>query len=347
MRSQIQSASRPPSPWNIPVLNTSGDTIPPHGVMEIVNASEVGEDTIYHVAKPGISGTRVFVINSPAEIEQEGAGWATETYPTDVAFNAFSGTPGPGTQWDVVVGSFLLAIPIPGVVISTGVKYNILGGARIAVGEPSLVRAAPAPAVGNTQDTDRLVAAHPGDPLAKTLIEKISTAVPPDGFGEDFVAADHQLVFADIPPGENKVRLYTDKVTAAPAALNTYICTLFSSGGISGGSTGGRGSGSGTVYALGPGGGNSSIGTRTIFNPFLSVAPGIGGGGQIIYVCAKTFQHPTNATADEYTITGVDPFYVMAARGGFGEKKALAVPEGGSTPELIQWLGEECEESSG
>jgi hypothetical protein len=214
MRSQIQNASRPPSSWNIPVLNTTGDTIPPHGVMEIVNASEVGEDTIYHVDKPSISGSRVFLINSPAEILPEGAGWGTDSYPTDVAFNAFSGTPSPLEQWDVVVGSFLLAIPIPPI-LPTGAKYNILGGAHIATvaGDRSLVRAAPATSAG--QDTDRLVAADPADLQAKTLIEKLWHAVPPNGFAPVFDPQYHQLVFAEnregVTAGERKVALYTDK----------------------------------------------------------------------------------------------------------------------------------------
>jgi hypothetical protein len=343
MRSQIQSASRPPSPWNIPVLNTSGDTIPPHGVMEIVNASEVGEDTIYLVDKPGISGSRVFLINSPAEIPQEGAGWGTDSYPTEVAFNAFSGIPGAGTQWDVVVGSFLLAIPIPPI-LPTGAKYNILGGAHIAVGEPSLVRAFPATAA-QAPSTDRFVAADEPDQNPKTLIEKLWHAVAPLGFAPPYDDTVHQLVFAQNRgavgnENERKVALYTNKVTAAPPALGVFICTLYDT--IQAGSTGSRGVGGGTVYSCGPGGGNAALGDRTIYNPFGIPLPSSG-----IYTCLKTFAHATNPTSDEFTITGIDPLHLLASLDGFGEKKALAVGEGQANVSTIKWLGEECEESSG
>jgi hypothetical protein len=407
MRSQIQNAARPPSPWNIPVLNTTSETIPPHAVMQIVGASTVGTDTVYHVTRP-LLGVSKFVINSPASIGPQSEGWATDFYPTEVAYDPTTGVPSTGAQWDVTIDSWVLTLPeMP----TNRPKYIIMGGA--AIGTPSLVRATPK--VGDTADTDRLVAAsendpnpltliqkistaafpptftpsdhqlvwadHPGQELgmpditlvrlytnkgsggppppdtdtdyrvsasptdpplnAKTLIEKISTAVPPFAFGEAFVAADHQLVYADNPT-TGLVRFYTRKTPAA-ALPDTFICTLSSS--ISGGSVANRGQGLGSVYRCGSGSANISVGTHIVYNPFPSDMPSTAiGGGTIIYTCAKTFAG-NNGIGDEYTILGTDPFYLLASRDGFGEKKALAVGAGGSTPDDIKWLGEECEET--
>jgi hypothetical protein len=127
-----------------------------------------------------------------------------------------------------------------------------------------------------------------------------------------------------------------------PGASGTFICTL--SGDIAGGVTGSCGAGTGTVYSRSKGPENESLGPHKIFNPWLSVMPA-SAGSTILYTCAKTYEHvaPETESDDEYTLTGIDPFYLLASRPGFAAKKAYAMPEDGSTPAHQQWLGEECE----
>ena len=64
-----------------------------------------------------------------------------------------------------------------------------------------------------------------------------------------------------------------------------------------------------------------------------------------LLACNKFYEHnPETETEadDKFVIVGQEPRQRLASLDNFGEKKSLAVPEGGSVPAAITWLGGEC-----
>lgn len=122
----------------------------------------------------------------------------------------------------------------------------------------------------------------------------------------------------------------------ADGASGTFVCTL--SADIAAATPGSMTAGSGTVYSVGQNGALSSVGTRDIYNPFTVEAA----ASNAQYTCAKTYDHPTDESQDEYTIIGLDIMAVLYNLTGAGAAKTLAIPETGSGADDIQWLGGEC-----
>jgi hypothetical protein len=127
-----------------------------------------------------------------------------------------------------------------------------------------------------------------------------------------------------------------------PDPTELFVCTL--SGTISAGSTSNMGVGTGTVYSIGNGSALTSVGSRTIHNPYLSTLPATAAGSQtILYTCVKTWDDPSDAD-DEFTITGIDWLRLLTTLSGFGQHKILwasdaATPTAGD----IEWAGQECD----
>lgn len=114
-----------------------------------------------------------------------------------------------------------------------------------------------------------------------------------------------------------------------------FVCELNST--IAGRSGTTMGTGSGTVYTIGAGSTLTAIGgTQTIYNPFLFPMPDSVPGGTVSYTCIKTHE-------SAWTITGVDPVYILASLTGFAQHKILWASAAASpVAEDMEWAGAEC-----
>lgn len=156
-------------------------------------------------------------------------------------------------------------------------------------------------------------------------------------FGDSYL--DNEIVVAVYNVVDNQWEAFENK--AATSEKDTYVCTL--AGTISAGTTTNMGPGTGTVYAIGTGSGLTSLGTRTIYNPYLTALPATAPGSEtLLYTCSKTHDDPTDAN-DKFTITGVDWLRVFATIAGFGQYKILWASDAATpTAADIEWAGAEC-----
>jgi hypothetical protein len=118
MKQLGQNTTTRPDRWTIPVFNTTGETVPPWGVMQIAGASLIGDDTAYDIIKPTGAANAKYLINSPAPLPGGGYSWGTDLYPTDAAT---LGTAIATQEWGPIPDSWLLA--------PSGKGFLILGGA--------------------------------------------------------------------------------------------------------------------------------------------------------------------------------------------------------------------------
>lgn len=284
MRTPIKEGTSRPTIYRVPVKNTTSETIPPHGIMQIVSASEVlVEDAEYRVTKPNGAAKAKYLINGPTEIIANREGFGTNDYPSDAAYNASSGTATPGSEWGPLAGSWLLSFSSDP---NTAKGYLILGGAHS--GDPSLVRVAPL--------------------TTSTTSESI----------------------------KRKIAIVT---TAAGQSTYTF-------NGVTGG----------------------TIGRCALLNEDMQKVSGAS-TDEIEFKSLHFTGVPTEAmidlVADKEIVLGstwdgrndtplvkvwgiiIAAPYELAELTGFGPITTLAVPETGSTPQDIQWLGAECQEESG
>jgi hypothetical protein len=122
----------------------------------------------------------------------------------------------------------------------------------------------------------------------------------------------------------NPPRVYADSGGGGGGSLLT--CLL--SGPISAGTAQQPIPGSGTVYKVNPDGSTEAIGSKVVFNPYKHRVAGN---------CTVS-----RIDDDHYLLAGFDILEALALLSGFTEKKSLAVPQGGTLPTDIQWLGGEC-----
>lgn len=181
---EIQNAAPLGDRWPIPVLNTTGEVVPPHAVMQIAGATAVGNDTLYHIIKPTGADSAKYLLNSPVSIDPNTEGFGTDFYPTTAAT---FGLPVVGQEWGPAAGSWLLA--------ATGKGFLILGGAvtgfaRVASIPPSAGQGADFPVIHLRNDS--------GMPKPKWSVFRTGVPLtpPPD--------SPIQPTFASLPPLEGK-----------------------------------------------------------------------------------------------------------------------------------------------
>lgn len=89
-------------------------------------------------------------------------------------------------------------------------------------------------------------------------------------------------------------------------------------------------SGTATVYQIDAAGGDTSLGSKTVWHGYRHAIKG-----------ALTVVRLDDSN---FLVQGFDILEALALRDGFGEKKALAVGDlaGAASPTDIEWLGEEC-----
>jgi hypothetical protein len=93
----------------------------------------------------------------------------------------------------------------------------------------------------------------------------------------------------------------------------------------------------GTVYEILSGGILNELGTRTIHNPYRSVLPEEVNSLKVQYTCDKTFAG-TSENDDEFTIVGLDPFWLFASLQNYGPGKLLMV--NGLGADDMEWAGD-------
>jgi hypothetical protein len=184
MKQLGQNITTRPDGWSIPVFNTTGETVPPYGVMQIAGASLVGDDTLYHIIKPTGSANAKYVINSPADFPSQGYGFATDLYPADAATIGIAIA---GQEWGPIADSWRLAPNGKGFLILGGI---VLGLARVASIPPAAGQGADFPVIHIRNDS--------GLPRPKWSVWRVGTALtpPPD--------APIQPTFASLAPQEGE-----------------------------------------------------------------------------------------------------------------------------------------------
>ena len=95
MRDRPQEGDAPKSRWNITVQNLSSEAAPPYAALQVIGSTAFGNDTVYSVVKPNGAPGAEILLNSPAAIEPNGYGAATDSYPAEVAI---TGTPAFGAE---------------------------------------------------------------------------------------------------------------------------------------------------------------------------------------------------------------------------------------------------------
>jgi len=185
------------------------------------------------------------------------------------------------------------------------------------------------------------------NPFVADGVEAIASGLDPSDNDPDFELtvykwrdvdsyADNEELIAFYDETLDRWRAIPKARDGTDGASGTFVCVL--SGDIASSTPGSTmTSGTGTVYSVGSGGALSSLGTRTIYNPFTCEMP----ASSAQYACAKTYDDATDSD-DEFTIIGPDVIRVLYNLMGAGEKTVLSLPAGASGADDIQWLGGEC-----
>lgn len=156
--------------------------------------------------------------------------------------------------------------------------------------------------------------------------------------GDDYESGD--IVWADYNVSYQQWEARPKAKANAQAASGVFICSL--SGSVIAGSTSAVTPATGaTIYKINPDATLTTV-QGTVYNPFtMSITPYSGE----LFTCNKFYEHnPDTETEaqDKFVIVGQEPRQRLASLDGFGEKMSLVVPEGGSGPAAIKWLGGEC-----
>lgn len=123
MTSTVQTGIPPKSPYDIPVVNGSGETAPPYAVLQIIGSTLVGTTGQYTIGKPtGVTSAK-YLINTPEELGAGHGSVATDKSPVLVAI---TGTPAFNQEIGPVVGSWAMGV--------SGSGYIYLGGLAGGVG---------------------------------------------------------------------------------------------------------------------------------------------------------------------------------------------------------------------
>jgi len=119
----IQEGVAPSDKYRVPVRNTSSETIPPYGAMQVASSSLVGDDKVFNVIKPnGAPGAKVY-LNGPAEIPVSEPGHGTDEYPAEALIT--------GT---VVFGAEIGPVNASWALTASGKGFQFLGGLAGGVG---------------------------------------------------------------------------------------------------------------------------------------------------------------------------------------------------------------------
>lgn len=115
------------------VKNSTAETVPPYGVMQVIGAAAHDEEEEYAIAKPTGSSNAKFLINGPLSIGPGDWGHGTSRYPAVIAYDPGTPplSPTPGSLWGPF-GDWKISI--------NGTGFLITGTAK-----DGLVRAAEAP----------------------------------------------------------------------------------------------------------------------------------------------------------------------------------------------------------
>lgn len=96
--------------WPIRVINGAGEDIPPFACLRITGSSELNGQTVYTVAKPNTTFTRLYLVNGPFVIGTGSTDEGRASYLTNGGRVLYeSGTPAVGESWGPADGQWGLS----------------------------------------------------------------------------------------------------------------------------------------------------------------------------------------------------------------------------------------------
>ena len=88
--------------------NDYAGTLPAYGVLRVTGATTVSDDTFFTVDRPDTSFARLYLVNGPEDVADDGFGWGTWLWHADWVLYDDASTPAFGESWGPQASSFKL-----------------------------------------------------------------------------------------------------------------------------------------------------------------------------------------------------------------------------------------------